>query len=63
MSIIVTYYHSVNNGNDYLLSFYLSTGAYRDQQYMFWFGPMIGAAITALLYGMIVILIIYSTDE
>lgn len=26
-------------------------GRYYHQQYMFWFGPMIGAAIAALIYG------------
>jgi hypothetical protein len=29
----------------------LLLGAYRNQQYMFWFGPMIGASLTALFYG------------
>lgn len=33
-------------------------GNYRDQQYMFWIAPMAGAAITALIYGNIVL---YST--
>jgi len=26
-------------------------GDYYHQQYMFWFAPMIGAAITAIIYG------------
>ena len=26
-------------------------GKYADQQYMFWIGPMMGAALAALLYG------------
>jgi glycerol uptake facilitator-like aquaporin len=27
-------------------------GDYYHQQYMFWFAPMIGAAITAIIYGL-----------
>ena len=26
-------------------------GTYQHQQYMFWFGPMIGAALAAVIYG------------
>ncbi len=39
-----------DNGNDDKI-ICLLLGAYRNQQYMFWFGPMIGASLTALFYG------------
>ena len=38
-----------NDDDDKIICLLL--GAYRNQQYMFWFGPMIGASLTALFYG------------
>lgn len=32
-------------------------GSYYHQQYMFWFGPLIGAAITAIIYGECVLIL------
>lgn len=39
------------------------SGNYYHQQYMFWFGPMIGAALTAIIYGEYAILFITRRED
>lgn len=39
------------------------SGDYYHQQYMFWFGPLIGAAITALIYGNGVIFSLFTNSH